>query len=481
MEGKISANPPRKLHKDRAKKLYSFVERLINVHHFVMENTTNVIFKYFPEIGTYRQVDNDTISSVIGAEFKSRAVTPRIVNECILNMKNILITMPKAFIDEDFNIINAKNGVFDLKKFKLLPHSHEYHSSIQINCDIPEDFQKVKQEYQGKVFDSFMKTFTGNDPYIKEMLLRFFGLAISNIPGYKAKKGLFLVSKKGNTGKSLIKNVISSIVGDQYVANIDLKALEGRWGTGICYKKRIVGSGDQSTTSISEIPVFKQLTGGDRVYAEQKGKNGFSYVFNGVMFFCANKLPNFGGDKGSHVYDRFIIYEPKYSVPYAEQDRNLYEKLIQEKEYIVVLCLEALKRFIEDDYCFPEVAKILESREQYEKDNNSFISFCIECVIPLNLSENDKLRPISCKSLFDIYKTWASYNNFGNTIKRKDAMDILKEKGLHTVRTYDGFNYFTKITISEETIEDYRPDRDIVRRLGTIPKGWGTDKKELDF
>ena len=48
-----------------------------------------------------------------------------------------------------------------------------------------------------------------------------------------------------------------------------------------------------SYMKISELETFKQATGGDPIYAEFKGENGFDFVFNGVMWFCGNELPKF--------------------------------------------------------------------------------------------------------------------------------------------------------------------------------------------
>ena len=64
------------------------------------------------------------------------------------------------------------------------------------------------------------------------------------------------------------------------------------------YNKRLIGSSDMSFMSIKELKVFKKITGGDSLFMEFKGKNGFNYVYNGLSWFCMNKLPKFSGDKG---------------------------------------------------------------------------------------------------------------------------------------------------------------------------------------
>lgn len=466
----------------RRQHIQQFCEQLISESNMVMELKTDRVFMYSTSEKRYVHVDDETLKRIIKRKFTRMALTPALKVDIVDSIKDMLWNGDRHQIDADSDIICAKNGVYNIATGELYKHSPEFLSSVQINANISRDFQKTKDRYEGGVFDKFMWDFTGGNDEVKEMLLRFFGLAISNIPGYKTKKALFLVSEKGNTGKSLIKNVICDLVGEEHIANIDLRSLEGRWGAGMCYKKRIVGSSDQSVMSIAELPVFKQMTGGDLMYAERKYENGFSYKYEGVIFCCANRLPSFGGDKGEHVYDRFLIYEPKRSVPYEEQDSALYDKIMAERDYIAVLCIEALQRLIADRYRFNEPKDVQASRMKYRKDNNSFVSFCEECVVPLNRKPNGfdgeaLLRPISIKTFFDTYKAWAQVNNYGNMLKRKDAMKVLKDAGLGDSATYHGFEYFTRVTIQEKVYSQFLDDRIEARLLSEIPKGdgWCTD------
>lgn len=455
-------------------KMRNHVLKLIKANNLVIEDGTDVIFGYNKTAGVYEKCFKDELYALIARSYGSMAVTTKECTELSLNIKTELAQKPKVKMDDNYDIINFKNGVFDLKEFSLKPHSAEYLSSIQLNTELPEDFKKVKEKYEGGVFDKFMYDFTNGDDKAKELLLQFFGLMISNIPGYKVKKGLFLVSRQGNTGKSLLKNLISDIIGRSLVANIDLRDIEGRWGTGLCYKKRIVGSGDQSSSTIRELPRFKQMTGGDLTFAEKKGQNGFSYVFNGVFFCCANQLPRFGGDKGDHLYERFVIFEPKYSVPIEKQDRHLMEKLLKEKDYIIVLCLESLKRLINNDLQLPEIEAVKKSRKDYKKINNSFESFYEECVVKLDekKTENGENRPITVKSMLDIYKNWCVYNHYGVSMPRRECLQLLNEYDCGRIKSYNGYNFLADVTIKRTSIEDYKKENENIMSLIGIPKSW---------
>lgn len=81
------------------------------------------------------------------------------------------------------------------------------------------------------------------------------------------------------------------LLGKGNYAGIDLKELEARFGTSAIYGKRLAGSADMSYLSVDELKIFKQCTGGDALFAEYKGMNSFEFVYDGLLWFCMNKLP----------------------------------------------------------------------------------------------------------------------------------------------------------------------------------------------
>ena len=118
------------------------------------------------------------------------------------------------------------------------------------------------------------------------------GVVLSNIPGYKMKQALIMVGV-GNTGKSVIKNFLISLLGNENCSSLDLKDLEKQFTKIQLLGKRLVGSNDMSYMKITELETFKKLTGGDSIYGEYKGENGIDFIFNGVLWFCCNELPKF--------------------------------------------------------------------------------------------------------------------------------------------------------------------------------------------
>jgi P4 family phage/plasmid primase-like protien len=262
-----------------------------------------------------------------------------------------------------------------------------------------------------------MNQLAGGDEETVLFLLKYLGIAMSNIAGYRFKKSLFLIGP-GNTGKSQLKALLEHILGDENHFAIDLSGIESRFGTSYIYGKRMVGSADMGFLSLDELRTFKQLTGGDSIMAERKGQQAFSFKYNGILMFCANQTPRFRGDDGEWVYDRFCIINCNNVVPEGKRDSKLLSKMYAECEGIIYKAIMALRDVIDNDYILREPQSVIDARKVYQRDNNIVSAFFDECMEPIgNTPKNN------CCTVTHIYKVfckWCSVNNSGRTISKLD-------------------------------------------------------------
>lgn len=215
------------------------------------------------------------------------------------------------------NLINFSNGLLNIDTMELMPHSPEVLSAIQLPCN-----------WTGKVvatpvFDRFLDTLTTGNKETQELLMQFIGVCISNVKGWRMKKALFMVGA-GDTGKSQLKSLTELLLGKGNYVAMDLGEIEARFGTSNIYGKRLAGSSDMSFMTVDELKTFKKCTGGDSIFAEFKGKNGFEFVFGGVFWFCMNRTPRFGGDDGEWVYNRIMQVECNNVIPLEKQDKSCW-------------------------------------------------------------------------------------------------------------------------------------------------------------
>lgn len=415
---------------------------------FVQDSMSDSFMIYIYKDGYYQQT---TPSKFKG--FLKPYIPIKILKNNDINDLYDLLVMEDCFycsnndLNSDVNYINFKNGLLNLRTMKLEPHTPEKIFTVQI----PVDYVPLDECTYGKVFEKYLDDLTCSRDKVKKVLLECMGLVLSNIPGYRTKKCLLMIGKK-DCGKTQIKTLLSRLIGEKYTSSIELKTMnENRFGTSQLYNKRLVGSNDMQYGTSDDMGKFKQLTGGDVIDVEFKGRGAFPYVFNGFIWFLANDFPMFSGKKGNEIYDRFLIIPCEHVVPLDEQNPFLIDDMLKEKEYIVSLCVNHLRDLINRKFKFDEDECMRQSLKDYEMANNTLLQFVNECCI---IPNDDKERILS-SDFKKNYKTWC--NNNGNKAMKctkKEIEDYLLPKFGIGYKTSNG-RYLTNVKMNEEVKEEY--------------------------
>lgn len=420
----------------------------------VRDNGKQALQIYVYENGVYRLYSPDMFKGLIISRIKE-------YDESLVRMSKVndaysqLITERSTLLQDDLNsdegIINFKNGILDLKTMKLLPHSPQFISTIQMPVDWSGEAKPTPE------YDSYIYTLTDGNRGVRTLLEQYGGAVISNIRGYRMKKCLFLCGP-GDTGKSQYKALIEKLIGQGNFTSMDLSEIEARFGTGQLYGTRLGGSSDMSFMTVSEVKTLKKVTGGDSIFAEFKGQQGFEYKYGGLLMFCMNRLPRFGGDDGEWVYNRIMVVNCSNVIPKEKQDKQLLEKLYAEREGIVYRFVLALRDVIKNGYCFDEPECVIRARDKYRSENSSVISFFKEC---MERRSGDRIKD-SCTTskLYDVYRAWCvkNTNGFAKSIKdfRTDLAGYLNVKAEDMICHKRDGNYFKDYTLNIETKKEYR-------------------------
>lgn len=366
---------------------------------FVQDISTGNIQRYIYQEGCYKIIKDDELKGYIKefiTNYNKNLLKMKDVNEVFQNIITDRKFINSKLLNADENIINFKNGILKLDTMELVPHSPKYLSTIQIPC------KWLNQDVKTPVYDNFIKTFTNNDSQTKDFLEQFIGVILSNVKGYRFKKALFLVGD-GNTGKSQLKSLTEMLLGDGNYTAIDLIDLEKRFGTANLYNKRLAGSSDMGFMDINDLRTFKKVTGGDALFGERKGIDGFEFTYNGLLWFCANQKPRFGGDKGDWVYDRMVFIECNNVIPKHQQDKKLIEKMYAEREGIIRKCIFALKYVIKSGFNFIEPENSIKHLNMYKIENNNVFRFIEECVVETTPS---KQKSCGRQKMYNAYEAW---------------------------------------------------------------------------
>ena len=422
----------------------------------VRDNGNQGIVKYVYENGVYKIYDINMLYGAVKqfiADYNEELVKMSVVKEAVQLILSDLDYLSQDDLNANEDIINFQNGLLKVTgdTVELLPHSPKVLSTIQIPCN----WSDVK--VPTPVFDSYLDTLTNGDEAIKQLLLQFMGVAISNVRGWRMKKSLFLVGD-GNTGKSQLKSLTERLLGKGNYIGIDLAEIEARFGTGAIYGKRLAGSSDMSFLSVDELRMYKKLTGSDSVFAEFKGQQPFEFVFNGLLWFCMNKLPKFSGDNGSWVFQRILIVNCPNVIPPEKQDKQLLDKMYAEREGIVQKCVKALQTVINNGYKFSEPESVIAARSEYQATNSTVITFFQECMCRW---PGGKIggSTITTGKIHKAYVLWCRNNNNGYS---KSAKEFRDELASHLDSTFadmttriHGNTYYKEWTLTEDIQDDY--------------------------
>lgn len=394
--------------------------------------------------GVYKPIDKNLLMGEIKKPIE--AVDENLVKSNILEETYRLLLTDRCRISADSlnadqDIIIFANGVLKLSTMELLPHSPTYLCTIQIPCDYNPNAGDCP------IFDDFIKTLSGGDEKVEQLLWEYFALAISNIYGYHTKQALFLVGES-NSGKSQYLKTISEFIGIENFATIDLRRLEQRFGTFPLFGKRAAGCGDMRVSSIPELNTFKMLTGGDQISFEQKGRDAFTSRFNGVLIFAANEMPAFGGDKGEHVYKRMLIVPCPNIIPEEKQDRKLIEKFGIEREAIIAKSMVYLQRFIKRGNKFEEPAICSKLRNRYKLINEPILLFLNDCTVQRDNADHSLITTRD-----QMYKAYCHYSEENNYMisNRQEFRKVLAKNGVADHKLKNNRCYSIELTAEART------------------------------
>ena len=193
--------------------------------------------------------------------------------------------------------------------------------------------------------------------------------------------------------------------------------------------------------------IFKQLTGGDPISIEFKGKGSFSYIYTGIIWFLANDFPKFSGKREDAVYQRFMVMPCEHVVPKSEQDPELVKKMLKESEYIVSLCINNLLNLIKRKYQFEESPRMKNGLKKYEVSNNTILQFVEECCeVDNNIPPNDRMKVSDFKKYYRIWCRDSGIKNLG--LKNEDIENYLKSKYGTEIKKVSLY-YLTNIKLKE--------------------------------
>lgn len=201
--------------------------------------------------------------------------------------------------------------------------------------------------------------------------------------------------------------------------------------------KRLCIFPECSNYSFPNDPLFKQLTGGDHIWFEAKGKMGFCGTLNSKFIYLSNDRPAIQGT-GANL--RRVIYS-QISKATTKYPAAVYDSLIKaEMPSFIIKCrqeyLEACP-YNEDIRIDDETTKALidVNEEEFEVLTSKwFIPSANEYISPARLQEIKSLEKLS----FQTYRQWVEYMRLNVGLQSVIVKDTCGTRLRHSRRMWQG-------------------------------------------
>lgn len=277
------------------------------------------------------------------------------------------VVVPNDTPQADAHLIAFKNGILNIITEELLPFS----PTIVITNRISWDY---KAGAKCELVDSTFKKLACGDAQIVALLEEMAGYCFFR--RNELRKAFILTGDKGN-GKSTYIAMLMTMLGEENTSALDLKELGDRFKTAEIFRKLANLGDDIGDEFIGDTAVFKKLVSGDRVTAERKGQDPFSFSCYAKMIFSANTLPRVK-DRTGAVLDRLLVipFNAKFSKNDPDYRPFIKYELCQRDamERLIVLGVQGLRRVLERN-AFTDSEQVRKELDEYNELNNPIIGF----------------------------------------------------------------------------------------------------------
>lgn len=325
-------------------------------------------------------------------------------------------------LDGDPYLLNMPSGTYNLKTSELQPHCSTDYITKQTTVDLSDDGIDIWLKCLQTIFQNNTELIN----YFQEIL----GLILI---GEVKVESLIICQGDGSNGKTTLWNVISRVLGD-YCGTISADTLTVNCRRNIkpelaeLQGKRLVIAPELEEGVRLSTSTLKHLCSRDKITAEKKFKDPFSFKPSHQIVLYTNPLPNVGSiDEGTWRRIILIPFNVRFS---GNNEIKNYEEYLFNNAGGAVLkwMVEGAKKCIENDFKLQRPGIVTNAIKNYREDTDWLAQFIDEyCEVGENLSTPSR----------EFYKAYCEYCFSTGEFKRqqKDFIAALRLKGFDRKKT----------------------------------------------
>ena len=345
--------------------------------------------------------------------------------------------------DSKPELINCKNGTYDLQAMRFRKHDWRDFLTMQTN------FRYTQTPPQCGRWERFIAEITEGDTDKAEYLQKAAGYAVT---GFNREECMFILwGKSTRNGKSTLLNAIQYALGDYgTVAPVSVICTHGTSRNADSATptlarlagKRFVTMAESNQYGRLDEETVKQITGGEEISARNLYESPITYLPQFTLWLSCNDLPEVR-DKSVFASDRIRLIELNRHFSEAERDETLKDYFRQED------AMQGIFKWLTDGYAMyrQQGLKLPDSMKQslrkYESSNDVVAQYIIS-----NCSE----IPTGSTFITDLYiryKTFCKENGYYIMNARKFAENIQEKYEVR--KDENGRNYAVGLILKQET------------------------------
>ena len=365
----------------------------------------------------------------------TRSLTP------IIQKASGLCTVHSDFWRWPYFTLPVKNGVLDVGKVTLRPHSPDFHFRGVVNVDF-------KAEVGCPEWIIFLKRALPEDDI--ELLQRFFGLVLV---GQNVAQKLMILSGTSQSGKGVIARVLTGLIGPENVGTLRTGELEGRFELARLRHKMLVYGGDVAADFLNTkgARTLKAITGADPVSVEFKGSNATPAAepIYGSVLVTANSRLKVRFEADTEAWRRRIVLISFECESVSEEDQQVgldVHLLRSEGSGILNWALEGLRNLDQDGGKLLLNERQQAVRDKLIEESESYVAFAKEGVVEDDGASLGATEAYEEYVSFCYARGWTplTVKRFGSAFKETVATlygitqsnDHLEGRGWHGIRVH---------------------------------------------
>ncbi|RDZ41332.1 hypothetical protein C5B89_05110 [Haloferax sp. Atlit-47N] len=349
---------------------FAATELLSEDHHWANLEENDVLYGYDSDRGIYQPTGEKQVRELLVANLREEY--NRTEKSEILDQLRGRHTVSQDEMGGPADHIPVRNGVVRVQPqgLELQEHNpeHLFLGSVEAEYDPGAECPQ---------FRDFLRDVVprGSD---RKKLQEYAGYTLHHW-GLPYHKALFLVGPTAS-GKSTFLDTIRAVLGSNTVVSLTPQELTGeRFAGAELFQSWANFRNDIPSSLITDTGAFKEITAGDSIKAEQKFKDPFRFEPTAKHLFSANQLPDAETDDEA-FYRRILLVPFPSTVPKAERDPHLDEKLQSELSGVLNWMLDGLQRLMRQG-TFTGDRTPGETQRTWEKWGNTvdrFRELCLE-------------------------------------------------------------------------------------------------------